>query len=161
MNNTSLNKNITCTKCKLEIRTAWIRNNWDKFGPLKQLSSNFCMPQEVIEIIASNIAPLFHTVTSSQKRYSSNEIDICQKKHIICRNCLAFSIAHGLKDSGKLPYLRCHIGYFITPIKQNILEPEQLKNIIESELPEDYSCTYYRRPLPIIREGVPNLITSV
>ena len=155
------NKKITCIKCELDMRTAWVRNNWHKFGPLKQLSRIVGLPQEVIEIIAKNIAPELHSITSSQKRYTSADYYMCNIKQFICRRCLAIGIAFGLKQNGSLPNLRCHIGYFMSPINPDILVSDEFKNTIESDLPEHYSCTYYRISQPIIRKGLPDLITTV
>jgi len=152
---------VSCIKCDLDIHTAWVRNNWHFFGPLKQLSRIIGLPQEVIEIIAINIAPEVHSVTSSQKRYSVDDYYMSNIKQFICRRCLALGIAYGLKQDGRLPHLRCHIGYFMSPINTDILETDEFKNTIESDLPEHYSCTYYRISQPIIRKGLPPLITTV
>jgi len=159
--NLSVIEKTTCIKCELDIHTAWIRNNWHLLGPLKQLSRVIGFPQEIIEIIANKIAPRYHTVTSSQKRYEFDEIVLCKMKQLICRRCLAIGIAHGLKLDSRLPYLRCHIGYFMSPINADILETDEFKNIIASELPEHYSCTYYRISQPICRNELPDLITTI
>ena len=159
--NISTIEKTTCIKCKLDINTAWIRNNWHLLGPLKQLSRMIGLPQDIIEIIANKISPRYHTITSSQKRREFDEIVLCKMKQLICRNCLAIGIAQGLKRDGRLPYLRCHIGYFMSPVDTHDLETNELDTIINSDLPEHYGCTYYRISQPIHRKGLPDLITTI
>jgi len=49
----------------------------------------------------------------------------------------------------------------MSPINADILETHEFKNIIASELPQHYNCTYYRISQPIRRNELPDLITTV
>jgi len=156
------NKQATCKTCSLDLYKAWIRSNWRCLGPLKQLSRVVCFPQEIIEKIGCYLVPKHHYITHGIKmRTDDGDLDNVNKTRLICRNCLAIGIALCLKQNNCLPYLRCHIGYFIQTSHCDTLEPNELLQILDSELPEYYNCTYYRTRNPIFNEGEKAIITSL
>ena len=147
----------SCSNCSLDLYKARIRYNWHLLGPLKQISRSWGLPQEVIEAISSHIAPTFHIVTSGQKQRGI-VVDVTM---FLCRLCLATGITRGLSQHGRLPFLRCHTGYFMTTAKNIIVDTKILHDVIYSNLPMHYSCSYYRTRRPIIRKGNSDLITSL
>ena len=150
-----------CDNCSLDLSVARIRQNWERLGPLKQISRAVGIPQEIVEIIGSYVAPLFHTVTSATKGRDWESKGYSRYTRTLCRCCLSIGIACGLAQDKRLPYLRCHAGYF-HPLSQCLqtAELKQLEKVLQCELPEHYSFSYYRTQMPIIREGLPDLITS-
>ncbi len=159
-------KSDCCSACSMNLNIAKIRYNWHYFGPLKQLSRVVGFPQELVEKIGSYITPKYHFVIGKIKgRSIDGESDMIEIKNKICRRCLAVGIAYSLKRIKCLPHLRCDIGCFnpcyFKPQKDYIsLTQEDLLKILHSELPEIYYCSYHRTKQPIIREGLPDLITS-
>ena len=155
-----------CSGCSMNLNIAKIRYNWHYFGPLKQLSRVVGFPQELIEKIGSYITPNYHCIIGKIKTPSiDGESDIIEMKHKICRRCFAIGIAYSLKRINCLPHLRCDVRlfnpYYLKQQKDNIsVTQEDLLKILYSELPEIYYCSYYRTKHPIIREGLPDLITS-
>jgi len=150
----------TCNNCSLDLSVARIRHNWERLGPLKQMSRAVGFPQEGLEIIGSYVAYPFHTVTGTAKGRGWEEEGYTRITRTLCRRCLSIGIACGLVRDKQLPYLRCHIGYF-HPQSYTMLTAvsEQLEKVMQCELPEHYSCYYYRTQLPVVREGLPDLIT--
>ncbi len=151
----------TCNNCSLDLSVARIRQNWERLGPLKQMSRVVGFPQEVLEIIGSYVACPFHTVIGTAKGRGWEEEGYSRTTRTLCRHCLSIGIACGLAEDERLPYLRCHMGYFHPPTQHSAPAPssEQLEKVLLCELPENYSCSYYRTQLPVVREGAPDLIT--
>ena len=151
----------TCDSCSLDLSIARIRQNWERLGTLKQMSRAVGFPQEVLETIGSNVAYPFHTVTGTAKGRGWEEEGYRRVTHTLCRHCLAAGIACGLAQDERLPYLRYHMGYFHPPTQHTApaSSSEQFEKVLQCDLPEHYSCSYYRTQLPVAREGLPDQIT--
>ena len=156
----------TCDNCSLNLSLARIRQNWHLLGPLTQISRDVGLPQGVIEIIGSYLVPPHHTVTCQTKRpipdgnvVSSAGYEYGNITYTFCRYCLAAGLTAGLLKNKRLPYLRCHIEFFVP--RHMFFWAKYVKDFAhQCELPEHYNCSYYRTRSLMIREGLPNLITS-
>ena len=71
----------------------------------------------------------------------------------ICTKCFQYGIHKSLDCQNRLPYLRCHIGYFLTNKKEDNIEIQKKNRWskpIQSQysLPNTYIVDYYRQSLP-------------
>ena len=161
----------TCDNCSIDLSVARIRQNWHILGPLKQMSRQISVhfPGEVLDSIASWLVPPCHTVTVEVKRcYFAHTVPdepgAAAEIYNLCRHCLAAGLMVGLRNHRRLPYLRFHLDYFL-PERRGAsrdhppdVDIEQFSQ--QCELPQRYSCSYYRTRALVVRADQLTLVTS-